>query len=155
MLFLFFTILFISFSLTLPLTLSPLMLGAWILILRRWTAALMAIIISSWLAITTILIYIGGLNVLFAYFAATSPNQFLFSRNLFIRTSFLSFSLLFNLLLFPPNPALSYTSSTHITKLYFQTETLSLVLLAIVLFIALIAVVKIANRHQGPLRPFS
>nr|YP_009871084.1 NADH dehydrogenase subunit 6 [Siphonosoma cumanense]QKS32596.1 NADH dehydrogenase subunit 6 [Siphonosoma cumanense] len=147
--------LLISFSLVLPLALSPLMLGVWILMMSAWAASLIALSLSSWLGMTTILIYIGGLNVLFAYFAATSPNQFLFSRNLFMSMTFLLISTFFNTILYPPMPFHFSTSLSHITKLYFSFESLSLVFLALVLFIALIAVVKIASRHHGPLRPFS
>lgn len=145
----------LTLFLTLPLTASPLVLGVWILFISSILSTLIALTISSWTSIITILIYIGGLNVLFAYFIATIPNQYLFSKPLFISRGVIFAAFYTNFKLTPPTLITSYQRTLLITKLFFNFDALIFLLLALILFLALIAVVKIARRHHGPLRPFT
>nr|AAK82361.1 NADH dehydrogenase subunit 6 [Phascolopsis gouldii] len=153
----FFLSIFCALIAALPLAASPLFLGSWILMLGMSTATLLSLLLSPWMGMITALIYISGVNVLFAYFVASAPNHHL-SSNYMHNTTSMAFILIFlTLLLTPMNFSLLYipTSLSLITKLFTFPHSLMLLTLAIILFIALIAVVKVASRHYGPLRPFS
>lgn len=147
------------FALTMPLTFSPLVLGLWVLTTATILAAFVAIRCSRWFGLILFLIYVGGILVIFSYFAAISPNQqvpisllilallstfLILSTILFSQTTFFQFA--------------SYTASasqTIITYLYTPHIAPILVALACLLLLALILVVKIARRSEGPLRPFN
>nr|QWC36312.1 NADH dehydrogenase subunit 6 [Phascolosoma scolops] len=145
-----------SFSLffSLPLTASPLTLGIWVLLLSMMSASILSMCYSSWMAMILILVYIGGLNVLFAYFVATLPNHHLFFKPLSSSFIIILTTLLFNFQFYPISTSFNSQQTTFITKLLFNENSLIFLLLAFILFLALIAVVKIASRHNGPLRPF-
>lgn len=139
----------------LPLAVSPLILGIWILLITAIFSALVSLTISSWIRIVIVLIYIGGLNVLFAYFIATIPNQHLFAKPLLTSTITIFSAAYINFKLFPPTLAFIPQSNLLISKLLINNDSIIFLLLALVLFLALVVVVKIASRHRGPLRPFT
>ena len=145
----------LSFFISLPLAMSPLTLGVWILFTSSILSALITLIISSWTGIITALIYIGGLNVLFAYFIATIPNQYLFSKPLLLSRTITFIITFTNFKLAPPRLITFFQRNYIITKLFFNFDALIFIWLALILFLALVAVVKIASRHHGPLRPFN
>ena len=155
MIFLIFSSLRCSFSLVLPLCLSPILLGVWILCLRAWIGRLLALGVSSWIRILMVMIYVGGLNVLFAYFVAIAPNQYFFFFNLFCSVMVLFSSCLISFLLYPLYFTLMEGELVDILKLFFRVDRRILFFLAVVLFLALVMVVKIARRYEGALRPFN
>ena len=144
----------ISLAATLPLPTSPLTLGLWVLLLSISSTITLTVTISSWLGIITILIYIGGLNVLFAYFITTVPNQHLFFKPLIFSLLLTFFILIINIIIFLPSFFWSQQTIYSITKLLFNFDNVIFLFLAGILFLALVTVVKIARRHRGPLRPF-
>nr|ARI47098.1 NADH dehydrogenase subunit 6 [Phascolosoma sp. MZK-2017] len=143
-----------ALTFSLPMASSPLILGIWILIISAFVSSLFCLTLSSWISMITILVYIGGLNVLFAYFIATMPNQYLFSKPLLFSSIALSTCLFLNFLLSYPSLFFITQSNLLITKMLMNFDATIFLLLAVVLFLALVAVVKIASRHHGPLRPF-
>nr|AVW86130.1 NADH dehydrogenase subunit 6 [Halosydna sp. YZ-2018] len=150
---------FISMSLSLILASSPLSMGLWVLLIALSAAFFVGVIFNSWFAFIIFLIYIGGMLVMFAYFAALTPNQplGLFSMLVFSFISFISVSSLsFFLKLTGPNLISNNISdfSQSITILYIPMNSNILLLLASILFFVLVAVVKVANINKGPLRPF-
>ncbi len=152
LLFLFSSIL--ALVITLPLAISPLVLGTWILLITFTFSALISLTMSSWIRIIIILIYVGGLNVLFAYFIAIIPNQHLFTKPLLTSAGRIFIISYTNFKLLPPTLIHIPQSNLLITKILMNSDSTIFLLLALILFLALIAVVKIANRHRGPLRPF-
>jgi len=150
------TSLLLGVSLSLPLSAAPLTLGIWILIMGFLTGSLITLLMSSWIGMVTVLIYIGGLNVLFAYFAATSPNKHLYILSIIRITLLATTSILLNLLYYHPSlaPAPSFHHTLLFKKIYFGTDMLILLTLGVILFLALVIVVKISDRRRGPLRPF-
>nr|AVW86143.1 NADH dehydrogenase subunit 6 [Lepidonotus sp. YZ-2018] len=152
--------LFISLSLSLILASSPLSMGLWVLLIALATALLVGVIFNSWFAFIIFLIYIGGMLVMFAYFAALTPNMPLGLLSMAL-LSFLSLMLILstsyilnlpgpNSLSFPPS-----NMSAAITILFIPSNINILLLLASILFFVLVAVVKVANINKGPLRPFN
>ena len=101
-----------------------------------------------------VIVYVGGLNVLFAYFVAIAPNQYFFFFNLLCSVVVLFGSCFISFLLYPLHFILRRTRVMDILKLFFGMDRMILFFLAIVLFLALVTVVKVASRYEGALRPF-
>ena len=153
-----FTFLSLTLRFSLILANSPLLLGLWILLLATTISILIGLISSSWLGFFIFLIYIGGLLVIFAYFVALSPNQ-LFYTTIIFGLSILTLPRVYLASL--PSNALSNLDfnslqvSIPITSLLTNQNISIYLFLAIVLFLALVAVVKISTISAGPLRPFN
>lgn len=159
MLTLFFSIITYSILITIFTSSTPLTLGFIILILALALALTTATITSTWFGFIIFLIYIGGILVIFAYFAALIPNS---SPSLIVTTiSLISVFTLLIIYFYPYAPTLSQTLLTPINNtlpalaLFSSNNLLPLLLLALILFLALISVVKISNLFAGPLRPFT
>lgn len=131
---------------------SPINLGALVLCIALSIASNIGTTATRWLGFITFIIYVGGLLVIFAYFAALQPNQFITRWNLFIIPSVFIITLITMAHLSSP---VSWTSGTiNIGQLYSYNNLIIPILIAIVLFLALIIVVKTSKADQGPLRPF-
>lgn len=146
-----------STRLTALFTHSPILLGASILLLALQIRLALRLITSSWFAFLLFLIYIGGLLVIFSYFAALSPNHPTnVSRPLLVflssSLSLLAISWLLNI---TPNFIVTEpTPTTAILSLFTDKNLPLLFFMGLILFFALILVVKIRIRSSGPLRPF-
>lgn len=133
---------------------SPLSLGLWILLISLSLSLTISIKISAWYRILLILIYVGGLLVIFSYFVAIQPNQQLGFLKLIL--IFLITFLYFILLLI----SLNTVSFIDINISFFNSSILNpyniiiILILGIFLFFALIVVVKITYLSKLPLRPF-
>lgn len=154
----FFTSLALALTFTLLLASTPLLLGAWILLLTFAIASLFSFISATWLGIFSLLIYVGGLLVIFAYFVALAPNQILEAKTMILSTLSL-FSLFFitstsQLSLFSSFSLDTPSVQPPITNLLSLSNTMILISLALILFFTLVAVVKIRTRQAGPLRPW-
>ena len=101
-----------------------------------------------------VIVYVGGLNVLFAYFVAIAPNQFFSSFNLRFSGLASGRSFFFFFLFYPIFFDHIEFSSMDILKLFLGRDRAILFFLVVVLFLALVAVVKVASRYEGALRPF-
>lgn len=151
--------LLLALAFTLPLIITPLTLGLWILSIALVTARLLTLLSSSWFGLILFIIYIGGILVIFSYFAAVAPNQKL---NILILAilSISTFMLLFFIVNLSPyffkqqqiTPTQNISSS--FMYLFTPSQTPLIITLASLLLLALIFVVKITNRNEGPLRPF-
>lgn len=149
------SIIIVSIFLVLVLSSTPLNIGLWIIFSTLIISISITISIQSWFPIILFLIYVGGLLVIFAYFVSIQPNQQLIIIKI-ITIIILTFSI------FIPT-SLNYSSSPTPESINKQTilELLSiyniqtLIFLALILFLALVAVVKITKIYIGPLRPFN
>ncbi len=148
-----FIIITLSIRLSIILTLSPLSIGAWVLILALLTATCTAISITSWFGFIIFLIYIGGILVIFAYFRAIQPNQ-QFKITLPLLSLLLS-SIIIPAYLDPSTINNFPLKNWWITAIYAPINIPSLIFLALTLFLALISIVKISFINRAPLRPFS
>lgn len=68
-------VLTLAFGVSLVTARSPLALGLWILFMSMLVSVLCRTTFSRWFGFIIFLIYIGGMLVIFAYFAAIQPNQ--------------------------------------------------------------------------------
>lgn len=151
------SILIISIPIARLISLTPLNLGVWILISSLIFALFIIVSISSWFSFIIFLIYIGGILVIFVYFIALSPNLQL--RLFPIITLSLIVFLILNILnlslkIFPQFYSF-FRQKFSFDILFLSLNNFILLTLAVILFLALISVVKISNRSSGPLRPFN
>ena len=143
----------LSFGLSLVITTSPLVLGVWILLLSILVSVLCRTTFSSWFGLIMFLIYIGGMLVIFAYFAAIQPNQ---QFNIKLPLFFIllsSINLPINI--YPVLVNLFFDNRWWISSLFYIYNISVVVLLGFVLFLALICVVKITTLKMAPLRPYN
>uniref|UniRef100_A0AAU6QGB0 NADH dehydrogenase subunit 6 n=1 Tax=Prionospio fallax TaxID=3050094 RepID=A0AAU6QGB0_9ANNE len=145
-----------SFMLTMFLASSPLMMGLWIIFLALWMAIFISLSLTSWLGLMMFIIYVGGLLVMFAYFVALTPNLLIEGTTMITAAmSTLSTSLVFITL--TPISSFNYFSYTSNFPLNYllSMNAFTIIILAVTLFLALVAVVKLCSSYSAPLRPFS
>lgn len=151
------TSLILSFAFSLYLTATPTIIGLWIIFLALSMSLTLNIVITSWLAIFIFLIYVGGILVMFSYFIAITPNQVISSNVVipFTVTFFLCVFIFSIVISIDLSSSFSYNSQSPIVQLLYSHNIAILSLLALALFFALVAVVKISSLNEGPLRPFN
>lgn len=140
-----------SIALTTIITFSPVSLGATVLAIALTVALIMGMISSGWFGLITFIIYIGGILVIFAYFAALQPNQHITS---WASVTFPLVVTIRFLRLVSHAPLLNSSTRPAIYIMLTAPHSLIFVCLALLLFLALVAVVKISRANEGPLRPF-
>lgn len=143
-----------ALRINLTLTSVPLTLGITIFIIALTSLILICIISTTWLALSFFLIYIGGILVLFAYFLAILPNQFL-NRLYSIIFSLLALAVIgINEHQLLHSPQWSYNQfSVHL--ILSNQNTVIVITLALSLLLVLIITVKLTIIKSGPLRPYS
>ena len=152
-----FIITFISaIALTLPLIHTPLHLGSITLLLAILSALLLSASFPSWFGYILVLIYIGGILIIFIYFIVITPNQYINTRPLKSTLfSLLILTILINSYSFLPFNIFSVSSFQKLIPAFFFPSQGPLLLIVItILFISLIIVVKISTPNKGPFRPF-
>lgn len=150
-------ILSITLAFSIILAASPLFLGLWVLFLALSLSLVLTVLSYSWLGLFIFLIYVGGLLVMFAYFVALAPNHLLERKSIFF-LAFATYPALFFIL--GPNTLIltsdfSSNAQSPLTALLLEHSIPIYIFLALVLFLALIAVVKVRTVSSGPLRPYS
>ena len=142
----------LSIFMTIILRLTPLLLGLWILLIAIITSLIVGIISTSWFGFIVFLIYIGGILVIFVYFAAIQPNQCISFSLIIGLTSYITVIIIF--INTSKRINLIIMEEIILSSLYRYIRIPLLGFLGIVLFFALVAVVKVSVMIQGPLRPF-
>nr|YP_010827596.1 NADH dehydrogenase subunit 6 [Cheddikulama straminea]WFD61192.1 NADH dehydrogenase subunit 6 [Cheddikulama straminea] len=143
----------------------PLSMGL-ILFLQAISMALISgsMSLSFWFSYILLLIYLGGMLVLFMYVTSLASNEmFFYSNKIFF--SFCSFPFIIIMIYFINNKypinfyenmenisIFTFISNNFLLKMYNQPMNMITILIASYLFLTLIAVVKIINIHKGPLR---
>nr|AVN67579.1 NADH dehydrogenase subunit 6 [Schultesia lampyridiformis] len=118
---------------------------------------------SFWFSYILFLIFLGGMLVLFIYVASLASNElFSLSTNMIIiSTVFFMMIMLWSMNMSYPNLQnqdinefliINNNLSIPLIKLYNQPTSIITIMLALYLFLTLIAVVKITNIFEGPLR---
>nr|UUF67564.1 NADH dehydrogenase subunit 6 [Hierodula longa] len=120
--------------------------------------------LSFWFSYVLLLIYLGGMLVLFMYVTSLASNEMFFYSNKILFT-IIFLPLIFILIYFihpyyPSNMCenmenslnLSLIPNNFLLKMYNQPINMITILIASYLFLTLIAVTKIINIHKGPLR---
>nr|AVE15670.1 NADH dehydrogenase subunit 6 [Haania sp. JZ-2017] len=118
---------------------------------------------SFWFSYILLMIYVGGMLILFMYVTSLIPNKiFFFPNKMLMLMFFISTIMMMYMLQINPlhnsyenlenNYNLSLTSNKFLIKMYNQPTNIMTIMIAIYLFLTLIAVIKITNIHKGPLR---
>nr|WHU31473.1 NADH dehydrogenase subunit 6 [Claassenia xucheni] len=126
---------------------------------------------SFWFSYILFLVFLGGLLVLFIYVTSLASNELfsLSTSNLLFSLTLLSMTLAFlfftdsfiwshlnqsyDMLALSNPPIQAEEACTPLTKLYNNPTSLITLMLALYLFLTLIAVVQITQVFAGPLRP--
>ena len=146
----------VAIACSLTLCRTPLLLGLWIFILAFSVAFMLRVFTFSWIGLLMFLIYVGGLLVIFAYFVALRPNEIHLDKRgrlacgAWIMVGYLLFFFFF-LIEFT---GFSYGEGGFINYLLLNNNIFFFVLLSIVLFFALVRVVKLCYIDSVPLRPY-
>nr|AVN67294.1 NADH dehydrogenase subunit 6 [Blaberus peruvianus] len=153
-----------TFSLMFSYMNHPLAMGSILLIQTIIISIITGLLSQSfWFSYVLFLIFLGGLLVLFIYVASLASNE-MFS----LSTKLIIFSLMMILIIFFLLTHMSLTNLQNqeinnfmtlynqlylpLIKLYNQPTNIITIMLATYLFLTLIAVVKITNIFEGPLR---
>lgn len=132
-------------------SISPVNLGVLILSAALSIAIRVGLVSTGWFRFITFIIYVGGILVIFAYFAALQPNQYITSWG----WAFVPFLFFISLLINCPISAIKWLPFTPNTaQIYASTNLILPIFMALILFLALIIVVKTSRANEGPLRPF-
>nr|AVE15505.1 NADH dehydrogenase subunit 6 [Parablepharis kuhlii asiatica] len=119
---------------------------------------------TFWFSYILILIYLGGMLVLFMYVTSLASNEMFFYSNKIIIAIItlpiiLSYIYYFNLKYYmnlyenmENSLMLNFITNNSLLKMYNQPMNMMTVLIVAYLFLTLIAVVKIININKGPLR---
>nr|ASY98635.1 NADH dehydrogenase subunit 6 [Iris polystictica] len=120
--------------------------------------------LSFWFSYILLLIYLGGMLVLFMYVTSLASNEMFFYSNKILMTMY-SLPIIYLIIhyyniKYPINfnenmeNIYMFTSSNNnfLLKMYNQPINMITILIASYLFLTLIAVVKIINIYKGPLR---
>nr|YP_010598405.1 NADH dehydrogenase subunit 6 [Citharomantis falcata]UIX55349.1 NADH dehydrogenase subunit 6 [Citharomantis falcata] len=143
----------------------PLSMGL-ILFLQAITMCLISgfMSLSFWFSYILLLIYLGGMLVLFMYVTSLASNEmFIYSNKMLMMIMSLPiilFSIYHLYIYYPMNLhenmenslILNFMSNNFLLKMYNQPNNMMTILIASYLFLTLIAVVKIINIDKGPLR---
>nr|BDQ43594.1 NADH dehydrogenase subunit 6 [Pheretima mutabilis]BDQ43607.1 NADH dehydrogenase subunit 6 [Pheretima rufidula] len=148
-------IMMITSTMMLYLSTTPFMFTINILAMALLASTTLAGTLSTWYGFLIILIYIGGMLVMFAYFLALCPNHQLptTENTIFMVVTFATLTIaavMTKTKIFMPQ-------EMHQGKMYLYTAMTApiLFLLALILFLTMVIVVKLTNRSKGPLRPFN
>nr|YP_009471358.1 NADH dehydrogenase subunit 6 [Sibylla pretiosa]AVE15493.1 NADH dehydrogenase subunit 6 [Sibylla pretiosa] len=120
--------------------------------------------LSFWFSYILLLIYLGGMLVLFMYVTSLASNEMFFYSNkifsmiillpiIFIVFYYFMFNYSMNLYENMENSSmLNSLLNNFLLKMFNQPINMIMILIASYLFLTLIAVVKIINIYKGPLR---
>ena len=111
----------------------------------------------SWIGLLIFLIYVGGLLVIFSYFVALAPNQIITIKSSGIFFFFTLLVIFYLVYLCYMLDGFSFSDVFNLSMPYLLVfdNIVIFVVLSLVLFFALVAVVKICSSRVSPLRPFS
>nr|ASM82758.1 NADH dehydrogenase subunit 6 [Hestiasula sp. FS-2017] len=120
--------------------------------------------VSFWFSYVLLLIYLGGMLVLFMYVTSLASNEmFFYSNKIFLMIIITPFIFLFIYYFnfhyslnsyenMENNLLLNTSTNNSFLKMYNQPINIITILIASYLFLTLIAVIKIINIYKGPLR---
>lgn len=134
---------------------SVLLVGIFGLIFSLVICYLVRFFFSSWFSAIVVIVYVGGLLVIFSYFLAVCPNEVIRGKwRIFFISIFGSAGIVFFGGHIYSSP-LSLSRLTEVDMMYRSFNFSILIFLVVVLLISLFRVVSIVGIREGPLRPFS
>lgn len=142
----FFTLALNAMAASTPASLS---INIWIIALL--TACLISYCSSPWFGFIIFLIYIGGMLVIFAYFTAINPNQYISTTIINIFLPAILWLIILPLIM-PALPIITYNPLT-LPPALILIKYGPILILTFLLFFTIVAVAKITPSYTGALRP--
>lgn len=133
---------------------SPVIILLVILFNSMLTSLIIAFNLSSWYAFLIYLIYIGGILVIFSYFVAISPNQFLKIKLMIFLPVTVILLLISRYFMYRNYFSLNIFFFNFILILYKNESNFCIFFLILLLILIILIVSKIIKLAKGPLRPF-
>lgn len=146
-----------SILVLIPVLVQPLRLGLAVMAVSVILSGIIGFMFVSWFGFLLFLIYVGGLLVMFAYVVVLIPNNNFFPKKgfLYFLFSFFMFSVCFSFVrVVFPNIERYLIIQDAASLLVSDYSSIVFLFLALILFFALLVVVKVCYFHGGPLRPF-
>lgn len=145
-----------SIALGILLASNPATLSVWVILTAIAITCAVGLNTLNWFGLIIFLIYVGGILIIFSYFVVIQPNQQLEIKKIIAATftTTLLLSILSTKFIKPLQRIRTQTPINPFLLILPKSITI-LLRIALILFIALVAVIKIAKINQGPLRPFS
>lgn len=144
-----------SMFIVLPKINNPIIITLIIILIALITALIFCAEISSWYSFLLFLIYVGGILVIFAYFTATSPNQYNKRRKkTFIIIPFTFITLILRILTLNKFIVSINRQSSQLIIIFTNPNIYTLIIITLILLITIVIVVKLSSRSKGPLRAF-
>nr|YP_010713473.1 NADH dehydrogenase subunit 6 [Barbronia weberi]WDA96174.1 NADH dehydrogenase subunit 6 [Barbronia weberi] len=151
----FMSLLLLSLTTMIMILNTPILLLFMILLMALSLSWLTASMYSAWFSFLIFLIYIGGMMVMFSYFVALSPNQFMKIKTSMMIMVITLFMFSIPMMTYPlPSNQLSQNQSFSSLSLYSLYNIPILMLMITMLLLMMVMVVKLSNLSKGPLRPF-
>lgn len=142
-------IFFLSSGFTICLfTLNPTFLIIWLIRLRILIGGIFLIILNSWIRYAVILLFTGGIIVLFSYILSliiSSKIRFFYSSKIILR-----FWLIISIFFIRNN----IYRRIFITNLFFKSRNILLLILALYLLLILLSIVNVARSNLGSIKSF-
>lgn len=129
-------------------TLNPTFLIIWLIILRILIRRIFLLILNSWIRYAVILLFTGGIIVLFSYILSlimSSKIRFFSSTKIIL--------IFWLVLIIYNNLEINY-NSLFITNLFFKSRNFLLIILALYLLLVLLRIVNMARSNSGPIKSF-
>ena len=137
-----------------PISKNPLSLLLLIIIIRLTLAAIFSIALSSWYSFLIFLIYVRGILVIFAYFAATTPNQPISIKSTLINILFISIPVFLFSIKREHFPIIK-NIELQLSYIYEAQNGFILISITLILLLTIIIIVKLTKHSKGPIRSFS
>nr|YP_010713460.1 NADH dehydrogenase subunit 6 [Haemadipsa yanyuanensis]WDA96161.1 NADH dehydrogenase subunit 6 [Haemadipsa yanyuanensis] len=133
---------------------SPVMMLLMILFNSLLLSMIIAFNLSSWYAFLMFLIYIGGMLVMFSYFVAISPNQYIKMKLMLFSPVLIMLMLLLNSYIYGSTMSMNNLFFNFILMMYKNESNFCTLFLILLLMLMMLMVSKLMKLSKGPLRPF-
>nr|YP_010713440.1 NADH dehydrogenase subunit 6 [Mooreobdella quaternaria]WDA96115.1 NADH dehydrogenase subunit 6 [Mooreobdella quaternaria] len=135
---------------------TPVLILFNILMMALSIAWMTGLMYSSWYSFLIFLIYIGGMMVMFSYFVAISPNQYMKIKSTVIMMMMTLLMISSPIMMKYNNNNKQYNNNNMFDTLYLYDPNMTpmLLFMMLLLLMMMLLVVKMINLSKGPLRPF-
>lgn len=132
----------------------PLMLCLILILLAASISVIRRLIILKWITYAIVLIFLGGMIIIFIYVTTLAGNEKFSTASL--TRNFLTFLTIARLaVVFTISPLSAHTKEFFMSHIYFRNSSRILWFLILFLFMTLVIVVKLAESFKGALVKFS
>nr|QHB74175.1 NADH dehydrogenase subunit 6 [Bolanusoides shaanxiensis] len=146
------------FSLITLIVKNPMSMGMMLMIQTMMVIMFMNTILpSSWFAMVSFMMMVGGLLIMFMYMSSIASNE-KFKMKINLMLMFALFIMIYDEMMFEnqidENQECYKTSNMNLslTKIYNQKSMMLTMLMVLYLLLTMISVTKFVKHHQGPLR---